>query len=264
MNVALEKNDKLVFWILISGIFINILVIAAVIIFIKFFSTKISVSLVKLEKAMSKIAETGNMKTEIPNELYSKDEVGRIANVANKMKTMLLEYSFNDALTGGLNTKAYHEELNDIFADEHTNKDIWCIVSDMNNLKMINDAYGHMEGDNAIRTSYFFLNNSFSEYGKTYRIGGDEFVTLLQNCTREDIENTISVIVEQLEKRNASTEKKFSIAFGFGYFDGKTFLEYNNFFKEVDKKMYDNKLELKQARLNARVVNPLEKDSETL
>ncbi len=262
LNVALEKNSRLVSWIFISGLFINILVIAAVIIFIKFFSKKMSLSLVKLEKAMSKIAETGNMKTEIPNELYSKDEVGRIANVANKMKTMLLEYSFNDPLTGGLNTKAYHEELSDIFQDEHTNKDIWCVISDMNNLKLINDAFGHMEGDNAIRTSYFFLNDNFKEYGKTYRIGGDEFVTLLQACSKEDVEKTIYTINKQVEKRNESTEKKFSIAFGFGYFDGKTFQEYSEFFKVVDKKMYENKQESKQARLNARVVNPLEKDFE--
>ncbi len=264
LNLELEKNDTLVFNILLSGIIINVIVIVSVILFIKFFSKYISSSLVKLEKAMSAIADTGNMKIAIPSELYTKDEVGRIANVANKMKTMLLEYSFKDTLTGGLNTKAYHEELNDLFEDEDKIKDLWCVVADMNNLKLINDILGHMEGDNAIRNSYYALNENFKKYGKSFRVGGDEFVAILTDCTKIDVEDTIQNITDQLYRLNLHNENKFSLAFGFGRFRGKTILEYNDFFKNVDKIMYDNKISSKQARLNARVVNPLEKDDPTL
>ncbi len=259
LNEELQRNSNLVFAILLSGVILNILVIAAVVIFIKFFSKSMSSSLMSLEKSMSEIADTGNMKIAIPNKLYTNDEVGRIASVANKMKTMLLEYSFTDTLTGGLNTKAYHEELIDIFADETQEKDIWCVVADMNNLKLINDILGHIDGDSAIRNSYYSLNDNFKPYGKSFRIGGDEFVSILSGCTKKDIEDTILKVANQIEKLNTNDEYKFSLAFGFDNFRGKTLHEYNEFFKTVDKKMYENKAASKQARLNARVVEPLDK-----
>ncbi len=197
------------------------------------------------------------MKTEIPSELYTKDEVGRIAKVANQMKTMLLEYSFYDTLTGGFNTKAYHEELNDIFDEEQSSKDLWCIVSDLNNLKIINDSLGHLEGDNAIRISYYFLNEQFKKYGKTFRIGGDEFVSLLSGCTREELELAVSNISQKILMHNTNNEYPFSMAIGYEYFEGSSLLEFKEFFKTVDKKMYENKMMSKQSRLKARVVNPI-------
>ncbi len=253
MNDALERNDNLVTTILISGALISILIIFGVIIFSKFFSKNMSSSLIQLEKAMSQIADTGNMKIEIPSELYTKDEIGRIASVANNMKSMLLEYSFNDTLTGGYNAKAYHEELNDIFEDESKQQELWCIISDMNNLKLINDNLGHIEGDNALRNSYYALNGNFGKYGKTFRIGGDEFVSLLMGCTKEEIEEMIIEVVSQINKANKNAVYKYSLAIGFDCFVGKTMLQYNEFFKTVDQRMYDNKMASKQSRMTSRV-----------
>ncbi len=260
MNEALERNSRLVFMIYVSGVLVNILAIFAIVMFIKFFSRSTSSSLIKLENSMSRIAETGNMKVEIPSELYTADEVGKIATVANRMKTMLLEYSFNDTLTGGYNAKAYHEELNDLFNDDNKEKKIWCVISDMNNLKLINDHLGHMEGDNALRNSYYALNGAFSKYGKTFRVGGDEFVSLLLDCKREDIESMILDVVTHINRANTNAVYKYSLAIGYDCFSGRTIYEYNDFFKTVDKKMYDNKIASKQSRMDARVNESLSHD----
>ncbi len=254
MNEALDINDGLVLTILISGLIISLAIIIGVIFFTKFFATSMSSSLIKLEKAMSQIAETGNMKIEIPSELYTEDEVGRIANVANKMKTMLLEYSFNDTLTGGYNAKAYHEELNEIFIEEETKKEIWCVIADMNNLKLINDNLGHIEGDNALRNSYYALNGNFGKYGKTFRIGGDEFVSLLVGCTKQEVDEMIIEVVSQINKANKNAVYKYSLAIGVDHFVGQSITQYNAFFKEVDQKMYDNKIASKQSRMTSRVL----------
>ncbi len=256
LNEALDRNDSLVFNILAIAVVINIIIILGVVLFSRFFAKSMSSSLIKLEKAMSAIALTGNMKIEIPSELYTKDEIGKIAKVSNKMKMMLLEYSFKDTLTGGYNAKAYHEEINDIFEEELTQKEVWCVISDMNNLKLINDFLGHMEGDNAIRNSYYALETNFEKFGKTFRVGGDEFVSLLKGCTKEEIESTILAVTQDITRLNTNTEHKFSLAFGFDKFVGSKIDEYNEFFKSVDKKMYDNKFASKQARLNARVAEP--------
>ncbi len=256
MNVALDINDGLVITILISGAIISIAIIIGVIIFSRFFAKHMSASLISLEKSMSQIAETGNMKIEIPTNLYTNDEIGRIASVANQMKSMLLEYSFNDTLTGGLNAKAYYEELNDVFINENEEKTVWCVVSDMNNLKLINDHLGHMEGDNALRNSYYSLNEIFKQYGKTFRVGGDEFVSLLFNCSKEEVESMLDAITARIQKANTNEEFTFSLAFGFDKFVGKSLSGYNKFFKTVDKKMYDNKIACKQGRMNARINSP--------
>ncbi len=256
MNEALVINDGLVLTILISGAVISVAIITGVMLFTKFFAKSMSSSLITLETSMSRIAETGNMKIEIPPELYTQDEVGKIASVANKMKTMLLEYSFNDTLTGGYNAKAYHEELNDLFANETEEKHLWCVISDMNNLKLINDYLGHMEGDNALRNSYYALNGNFGIYGKTFRIGGDEFVSLLKGCSKEDLEHILTDITSQIAKANKNAVHKYSLAVGYDQFTGHTLAQYNEFFKEVDQKMYDNKMASKQSRMDARVPPP--------
>ncbi len=252
---ALNNNDGLVMTILISGIIISISIILGVIFFVRFFAKNMSSSLIKLEKAMSLIAETGNMKIEIPSELYTKDEIGKIAFVTNKMKLMLLAYSFNDTLTGGYNAKAYHEEINDFFKDESTKKELWCVVSDMNNLKLINDNLGHVEGDNALRNSYYALNGNFGEYGKTFRVGGDEFVSLLTGCDKDKIDEMIIEITALVNKANKNSVYKYSLAIGYDKFVGKTHNEYKAFFELVDKKMYDNKMASKNSRNDARVKN---------
>ncbi len=247
MNVALQQNDTLVTRIFVVGIVLNVLVVLAVLFFIRFFSKNMSSSLILLEKSMSKIAQTGNMKTEIPSALYTDDEVGRIAGVANKMKTMLLEYSFQDTLTGGYNAKAYHEELDDLFSLD-TPKEFWCVISDMNNLKLINDCLGHMEGDNAIRNSYYALHENFKQYGKTFRVGGDEFVSLLTGCSYSELEDAVAKTMEQINRANTNDMYKFSVAVGFDHFVGVTMEEYTVFFKTVDKKMYENKMKSKASR----------------
>ncbi len=254
MNEALEVNDWLVITILVSGAIICIAIILGVILFTRFFSKSMSSSLISLEKSMSQIADTGNMKIEIPAHLYTKDEIGRIASVANNMKSMLLEYSFNDSLTGGFNAKAYHEELNEMFDDNTSEKEVWCIISDMNNLKLINDNLGHVEGDNALRNSYYALNECFGKYGKTFRIGGDEYVSLLAGCSKEEVKDMINDVVAQINKINKNAVYKFSLAIGFDKFVGTTLAEFNEFFKLVDKKMYDDKMASKQSRMSARVI----------
>ncbi len=262
MAQALDDNDTLVLEVFVTDIFFSFFFILAVIVFMNKFARAISTSLVSLEKSVSSIAETSNMKIAIPKELFTKDEVGRIAVVVDKLKTMLLEYSFTDVLTGGYNVTAYREELADIFADQNNGetKRFWCILSDMNNLKLINDKLGHIEGDVAIKAAYSVINETFSQYGKTFRVGGDEFVSILFNCNQEIIEENFDKIDKRVERLNSHAIYRFAIARGYKEFVGNTQSEFDKVFEAVDKKMYENKHLLKEARLNARVTNGIRDD----
>lgn len=90
-------------------------------------------------------------------------------------KEKLLYTSNTDELTGCLNRHAYETDINKL-----TLKKEWIYISlDLNSLKHINDTYGHDVGDEMICAAAACMTASFGEFGKVYRIGGDEFVVIV-------------------------------------------------------------------------------------
>ena len=87
----------------------------------------------------------------------------------------LLYISNTDALTGCLNRHAYETDINKLDLKKE-----WIYISlDLNSLKHINDTYGHDVGDEMICAAAACMTASFGEFGKVYRIGGDEFVVIV-------------------------------------------------------------------------------------
>lgn len=90
-------------------------------------------------------------------------------------KEKLLYVSNTDALTGCLNRHAYETDINKLDLKKE-----WVYISlDLNSLKHINDTYGHDVGDEMICAVAACMMASFGEFGKVYRIGGDEFVVIV-------------------------------------------------------------------------------------
>lgn len=90
-------------------------------------------------------------------------------------KEKLLYISNTDALTGCLNRHAYETDINKL----DLKKEWIYILLDLNSLKHINDTYGHDVGDEMICAAAACMTASFGEFGKVYRIGGDEFVVIV-------------------------------------------------------------------------------------
>ncbi len=253
MEQAMADNNLMVIVVFITVAISN--TVAAVLIFVLFgsFARVLCSSLVSLEESVLAIAETNDMKRPIPPHLFTNDEVGLIAKVVDKFRVMLLAHSYNDPLTGGLNVTAYHERLTELFdnnlVDSGKVKEFWLLVLDMNNLKLINDKLGHVEGDSALKQSHKILVSCFDEFGEIYRIGGDEFVAILQNCTKEQVDAGIALMESRIEEANKNNDIKFSLAWGYENFIGKTKEEFDDYFKSADKKMYKNKDAMKQMRM---------------
>ena len=90
-------------------------------------------------------------------------------------KEKLLYISNTDALTGCLNRHAYETDINKLDLKKE-----WIYISlDLNSLKHVNDTYGHDVGDEMICAAAACMTASFGEFGKVYRIGGDEFVVIV-------------------------------------------------------------------------------------
>ncbi len=96
-------------------------------------------------------------------------------------KEKLLYISNTDALTGCLNRHAYETDINKLDLKKE-----WIYISlDLNSLKHINDTYGHDVGDEMICAAAACMTASFGEFGKVYRIGGDEFAVIITQKPEE-------------------------------------------------------------------------------
>lgn len=96
-------------------------------------------------------------------------------------ETQLRELSYNDQLTGMPNYRAFVDHITPLFT--HPDKNFSCalIFIDLDNLKMINDKYGHEEGDLAITKLSEHLTACLPTGTFLCRRSGDEFIALIQN-----------------------------------------------------------------------------------
>ena len=148
-----------------------------------------------------------------------------------------------DSLTGLPNRYSYNEFLKNAVEDE---KSVCIFLFDLNNLKFVNDTYGHAKGDELIKNASLCIKECFlDEAGKNcYRIGGDEFVSILDNIDKEDINKYLDKFTE-LEKKH-----KVSIAVGCAYAKSIKDIGYERLIISADKNMYKNKSEMYKKQEN--------------
>ena len=159
-----------------------------------------------------------------------------------KAQNERIEYlSYHDHLTGLYNRRYFEEELKRIDGRRHFPLSI--IMGDINNLKMINDAFGHLAGDRVIYATGKIMKKFCRPNDIAARWGGDEFVLLLPNTD----EVVTAKIVERMNQAVALAPVDhgvLSIAFGW---DTKKNLSEDMMvvFKNAENQMYKHKLLLK-------------------
>lgn len=99
-----------------------------------------------------------------------------------------------DDLTGLYNRRAYDKDMDEL-ADNPLGADMVYISVDVNGLKTVNDTLGHSAGDEIIVGAADCLTKVFGQYGKVYRIGGDEFVSVIKADA-----NILQTLKSDLEK----------------------------------------------------------------
>lgn len=114
--------------------------------------------------------------------IYIRDIEDEYAEQLRRQKS-LEKISFEDSLTGLQNRTAYNQTVQLI--SKRTSGSCGVIFSDLNGLKYMNDNFGHAAGDKYLKSFADFLKKSFRT-NSCYRIGGDEFVTIIQDCTEEE------------------------------------------------------------------------------
>jgi diguanylate cyclase (GGDEF)-like protein len=90
------------------------------------------------------------------------------------------------------------------------------IYVDIDNLKHINDRYGHQEGDNAIRSAVVVMKSVLRKCDAIARLGGDEFAVLLNVSTHEQLAAVLDRIGAAIRAYNETSGKEYSLSLSMG------------------------------------------------
>lgn len=172
------------------------------------------------------------------------------------MENRLRDMAEKDGLTGLYNRNYFEEKFKLYEKDSNNSKTL--ILLDIDGLKMVNDTLGHLTGDRLMVEVSKLLKNIFDGKGMVARVGGDEFAVLLEDLSREEIEDELKKLNKLLDDINLK-ENIFSISLSYGYAYSKSG-EINTalFFQEADNNMHQNKM-LKESSTKNNLVKTLMK-----
>jgi len=183
------------------------------------------------------------------NLTLSKVEVG---NSAGKMHIIMLEditqsklaeeeilyYSYHDQLTGVYNRRFYEEEIKK--SDTKENLPFSIIAGDVNGLKLVNDAFGHSQGDALLKRVAEIIQSVCRPRDIILRWGGDEFIILLPLTGTEE---TVSITNQIKEKCSKELINDINISISLGW-DAKKDSEQDirEIMKNAEDQMYKHKI----------------------
>ncbi len=125
--------------------------------------------------------------------------------------------AYVDSITKLANRTAYDKELQVIQRNLSTYDSISFIMFDLNNLKITNDTFGHSVGDELIISFSDCLTSIFSEKGHCYRTGGDEFIVILTNRTKQEVEAMLRQLHNAVDLHNITHPYMVDYACGYAF-----------------------------------------------
>ena len=281
MNDIMKERHRLMIILLVTAAIFTLAILIIAVLFINKIVVK---PLDSMTKEMKKFNPSEHASYEdagvIELDIKSNDEIGEIYNGIRSMQLNIIDYLKDlsvlqedkikakndimdkekrigqlsieinrDSLTGVGSKTAYIKKvdtLNRMIKEEDA--EFALVMVDANNLKRINDDYGHKSGDIYIKGCCHMICEAF-KHSPVYRIGGDEFVVILQGIDYKDREMIVDKLVTAYEKCQNDTDLKpwqrYSAAVGMAErtHEDRTA---EPVFKRADKAMYENKARLKK------------------
>lgn len=160
----------------------------------------------------------------------------------------LKEHAYHDALTHVKNKAAYDEMREKMLKEiEDEKAEFGLVMADVNCLKNINDIYGHEKGDEYIKGACKIICDIYA-HSNVYRIGGDEFVVLLQNRDYQNREKLLEDAKNEFNKTMFDKEldpwNRYSASLGMSiWLPGE---EFDTVFSHADHNMYAEKSRIKE------------------
>jgi diguanylate cyclase (GGDEF)-like protein len=172
------------------------------------------------------------------------DEIRAMQNKLKERIQYIRSRAYYDSLTGLKNRDAYDDavEKQDGRIDEGK-ANFSVVVLDINQLKNINDDYGHEQGDRIIREISKAMKKVFPPE-KVYRIGGDEFAAILAGVDQKDNMEALRGLLRELNEKETvlnTDSVEISVSMGSAIYDRERDSRYIDVFKRADTVMYGDK-----------------------
>lgn len=172
---------------------------------------------------------------------------GKIRIMQKKLKAYMQyaeEQAYTDSMTGVGNKTAYLNHIKVLGSEINAGTAAFAVaVFDINSLKSINDNYGHECGDRIITDAAMVIRRIFPNE-KMYRIGGDEFITVLGATTEDALTSRFEQLLSEVENFNLH-EKHYamtlSLSCGGAVYQPGQDADFKEVFKRADQAMYQNK-----------------------
>lgn len=217
--------QKILLWVFISSILVVTVLFIVLLLYLL---------VIPLIKSTRKIY--ANERLGENNTLY---ETNLLAKAYNSLLDRHIEFEVElrnvaerDSLTGLPNRYSYNEFLK---KPASPNTSCCAFLFDINRLKYTNDTFGHSAGDVLIKKASLAIIECFQDGDNCYRIGGDEFVAILNNIERKEIDEYVADFHAAEEKYDVS------VAMGFAYTTNVAKQGYEKLISEADTLMYENK-----------------------
>lgn len=164
-----------------------------------------------------------------------------------------IEYlSYHDGLTSLYNRRFFEEELSRL--DKDRNLPLCIIMVDLNGLKLINDSFGHLVGDEMLIKVAYALKRACRSDEIIARIGGDEFVILVPGMGEDQVSNLIDRIESKLaEERVGDIELSVSLGWSIK-FDNTESVQ--DIFRKAESMMYKKKL-YESPKIRNQIINAI-------
>ena len=167
--------------------------------------------------------------------------------VEDMEREKLYEMAYQDALTN-LKNRAWCEKIMQEYEDSHNPVSI--INIDLNYFKHVNDTYGHAKGDELLIHFAEILKAAFPYPACVGRMGGDEFIVILDYETEGELEAKIQNLNKVVTEWNQKTteDKQISFASGFASNENDMTRSVWKVYEAADHKMYEYKQKYKMTR----------------
>ncbi|MDD6174903.1 MAG: GGDEF domain-containing protein [Firmicutes bacterium] len=148
--------------------------------------------------------------------------------------------AYTDMMTELENRASFEQRMADLKQEPVFS--VILLLFDLNNLKETNDSFGHSEGDRLIQRLAECLHSAFDGCAKTYRIGGDEFVTIFSGKTQEEADGCLAAFQSLLQQANQQNTIPLSVAVGCASGSEPDFAgTADDLFRLADARMYCDK-----------------------
>jgi len=173
-------------------------------------------------------------------------EIADVTNIYTQLRN-IEGIAYYDNLTLLFNRNAYIEQVKQLETSE--GMPLLIVIGDVNNLKRINDEFGHLSGDKLLLTVTRIIKENAPKGSFVARIGGDEIVVLVPRSDEDQAKTFIAAVTRMLDEADDPETGKPSVSWGYSVMYD-TSEDYNDVFRAADAIMYEAKRKSREVSIS--------------